>query len=86
MQFVVLQRPSRAPSSAPQGTSALSLTLQLDDERERRLTELARTLNVDATSLAKAAIDDLMSRPMDDFERAARYVLNKNADLYRRLA
>jgi len=43
-------------------------------------------LKVDANELAKAAINDLVSRPADDFERAVRYVLDKNRELYRRLA
>ena len=64
----------------------MSISLQLDDEQSRRLLEVARELHVDPTELAKAAINDLVSRPADDFDRAAKYVLEKNRELYRRLS
>ena len=64
----------------------MTISLQLDDEQSRRLLEVARELKVDPSELAKAAINDLVSRPSDDFDRAARYVLEKNCELYRRLS
>lgn len=64
----------------------MSISLQLDEEQSRRLEEVARELKVDPKRLAKAAINDLVSRPADDFQRAAAYVLEKNRELYRRLA
>ncbi len=64
----------------------MSISLQLDGEQSQRLEELARELNVDARELALAAINDLVARPAEDFERAAGYVLKKNRELYRRLA
>jgi len=64
----------------------MSIALQLDDEQSRRLEQLARELGVDARELAKAAVNDLLSRPADDFDRAARFVLEKNRELYRRLS
>jgi hypothetical protein len=38
------------------------------------------------SELAKAAINDLLAKPESDFERAASRVLEKNAELYKRLA
>jgi antitoxin FitA len=64
----------------------MSIALQLDDEQSRRLEQLARELGVDARELAKAAVDDLLNRPADDFDRAARFVLEKNRELYGRLS
>lgn len=64
----------------------MSISLHLDEEQSRRLEEAARHLNVDPKELAKAAINDLVSRPAGDFEQAAGYVLEKNRELYRRLA
>jgi antitoxin FitA len=64
----------------------MAILLQLDEVQSERLQELARELKVDANELAKAAINDLVSRPADDFDRAVRYVLEKNRELYRRLA
>ena len=63
----------------------MPISLQLDDEQSRRLEERARELGVDPGELAKAAVNDLLSRPDDDFSRAARLVLEKNRELYRRL-
>jgi antitoxin FitA len=64
----------------------MSIALQLDDEQSRRLEQLARELGVDARELAKAAVDDLLNRPADDLDRAARFVLEKNRELYGRLS
>lgn len=64
----------------------MTLNLELDEQRARRLHEAARRLNVSANDLAKAAINDLLAKPDRDFERAASRVLKKNAELYKRLA
>ncbi len=64
----------------------MSISFNLDDEQSARLEERARELVVDAPELAKAAINDLLSRPADDFDRAAKFVLAKNRELYRRLS
>ena len=64
----------------------MTLNLELDEQQVRRLEEAAHRLNVSVNDLAKAAINDLLAKPDDDFDRAATRVLNKNAELYRRLA
>lgn len=64
----------------------MSISLQLDDEQWQRLEELARELRVDPRDLAKAAVNDLLSRRSEEFDRAARFVLEKNRELYRRLS
>ncbi len=64
----------------------MSIVFHLDDEQSARLEERARELGVDASELAKAAVNDLLSRPDDDFARAATQVLEKNRELYRRLS
>ena len=63
----------------------MSMSLNLDDDQSKRLQERARELGVDPRDLARAAVDDLLARPDDDFERAAKSVLDKNRELYRRL-
>lgn len=63
----------------------MSISLNLDDEQSRRLEARARELGVEPGELAKAAVNDLLSRPDDDFIRAAQFVLEKNRELYRRL-
>lgn len=64
----------------------MTLHLELDEQQIQRLQDAARRLNVSVNDLAKAAINELLAKPDDDFERAATRVLNKNAELYRRLS
>jgi predicted transcriptional regulator len=64
----------------------MSLSVDLDEEQSRRLQERARQLGVDPRELARAAVNDLLTRPADDFQRAASFVLEKNRELYRRLS
>lgn len=64
----------------------MSISLDLGEEQSARLEERARELGVDARELAKAAVNDLLTRSADDFDRAAKFVLDKNRELYRRLS
>ena len=64
----------------------MSISFNLDEEQSARLEQRARELSVDARELAKAAVNDLLMRPADDFDRAAKFVLEKNGELYRRLS
>ena len=63
----------------------MSISLNLDEDQSKRLQKRAQELGVDPRDLAKAAVNDLLSRPADDFDRAAKSVLDKNRELYRRL-
>jgi predicted transcriptional regulator len=63
----------------------MSISLNLDDDQSKRLQQRAQELGVDPRELAKAAVNDLLARPADDFDRAAKSVLDKNRELYRRL-
>ena len=64
----------------------MSITLELDGEQSERLVERARELGIDPRELAKAAVNDLLSRTGADFDRAAEFVLDKKRELYRRLS
>jgi len=64
----------------------MTISLQLPDDAERRLAEVAKRLNVPVQDLAAAAVRDLLSQPSADFEAAAARVIEKNRELYRRLA
>ncbi len=64
----------------------MTISLCLPDDAERRLEEAARRLNVPAADLAAAAVRDLLTQPAADFDAAAQRVIDKNEDLYRRLA
>ena len=63
----------------------MSISINLDEEQAARLEQRARELGVDASELAKAAVNDLLAREAEDFDRAAKRVLEKNRELYRRL-
>ncbi len=64
----------------------MSISFNLDDEQSTRLEKRARELGVDPRELAKAAVNDLLTRRADEFDRAAQFVLEKNRELYRRLS
>jgi hypothetical protein len=63
-----------------------TITISLSDERILRLRELAKEAKLAPEELIQASIEEWLSRPKEDFARAANYVLQKNAELYRRLA
>ena len=64
----------------------MRLSLDLTPAEERQLADLAARLNVPAATLAAAALRDLLARREADFEQAAAHVLEKNRELYQRLA
>lgn len=63
----------------------MTILLELGEVESQRLQELALTLKVDAKELVRAAINDFVFRPAEDFDRAVQYVPAKNRELYRRL-
>ena len=64
----------------------MNIRVDLTDEQSERLRALAESLGVEPAELARAACVDLVSHPPDDFREAAKHVLEKNRELYRRLA
>ena len=64
----------------------MTLTIPLPDDAERRLREAAQRLRIPMDQLAAAAVRDFVSRPEPEFDAAARHVLQKNAELYKRLS
>jgi hypothetical protein len=64
----------------------MTFSLQLPREAEQRLIEAAKRLNVPVSDLAAAAVRDLLAEPPEEFDAVARRVLEKNRELYRRLA
>lgn len=63
-----------------------TITITLPDDRMHRLKEITARFQVTPEELARVGIEELLGRPDDAFQRAADYVLKKNAELYRRLA
>ena len=64
----------------------MKLSVEVTETEKQKLNEEARRLNVSAEELAAAAVHDLLGQRDADFERAATRVLEKNRELYRRLA
>ncbi len=64
----------------------MTLSIQLPEEAEKRLRAAAERLNVPADVLAAAAVRDFVTQAAPEFEEAAHRVLEKNRELYRRLA
>lgn len=63
-----------------------SITIALPDDRLQALKKLSDRLNVSPEELVRVSIEELLTRPEETFEQAAEYVLEKNAQLYERLA
>ncbi len=63
-----------------------AITITLPAQELTQLRELAQRLNISTEDLARRSIQDLLSRPEDLFDDAVTHVLEKNAELYRRLA
>jgi hypothetical protein len=63
-----------------------TITITLPDDRLLKLKERATRFSVSPEELVRVSIEELLSRPDEAFQRAVNYVLEKNAELYRRLA
>jgi len=63
-----------------------TITVPLSEDRLKTLREMAARMKVSPEELAGACLEEWLARPRDDFVLAAGYVLQKNLDLYRRLA
>lgn len=64
----------------------MRLSFDLTEAQQGLLNALAQRLNVPADAIAAAALRDLLDRREAAFETAAAHVLEKNAELYKRLA
>jgi hypothetical protein len=64
----------------------MKLAFELPPAQADRLCQEAARLGVAPDDLARAALSDFLATQDSDFEAAARRVLDKNRELYRRLA
>ncbi len=62
------------------------ITIALPDEVYRRVERMAKQNHIDAALMLRVGIEDWLEKVAPTFEEAASYVLEKNADLYERLA
>ena len=64
----------------------MKLEFELSAAQADRLKSLAARLRVPLHRLASAAVEDLVAGSSDEFDDAARRVLEKNKELYKRLS
>lgn len=64
----------------------MKLALELSPAQAEKLRIEAARLGLSPEDLARAALSDLLAEPDADFAAAARRVLAKNQELYKRLA
>ncbi len=62
------------------------ITVEIAEERLERLQEVASRCGISAEELLRLTVEDLLAKPDDAFQGALEHVLEKNAELYRRLA
>lgn len=63
-----------------------SITIALPDEIMEKLQALAKRHQVPPEDLVRASVEELVTAPHVSFEEALNHVLDKNKELYRRLA
>ena len=64
----------------------MKLSVEITGPVEQQLAEAAKRLNVSPDDLAAAALRDFVAGTDEDFNRVAARVLEKNRELYGRLA
>ncbi len=63
-----------------------SITVQIEEAKAEALRKKANRFGLEPEQFLTASLEDLIGRPAADFDEAARRVLSKNQELYRRLA
>lgn len=64
----------------------MTISITLPDEQARKLEELAKNAGLTPEALVRAGVEQWLDRTTSEFAEAAAYVLQKNAELYQRLA
>ncbi|MEA3349312.1 MAG: DNA-binding protein [Chloroflexota bacterium] len=63
-----------------------TLQISLPDDRLRALEKLSGRLNIPPEELVRISIEEILTRPEEEYQRAVKYILEKNSELYDRLA
>lgn len=64
----------------------VTITVTLSEDRLQRLQNLAKQFNIPMEELLRVSFEEFVARPQEDFQKALEYVLEKNKELYQRLA
>ncbi len=67
-------------------TVMAEITISISEERLEQLRRIAIETGTSAEDLVRASLEDWLRQPREDFTEAAQRVLQKNTELYRRLA
>ena len=62
------------------------ITISISEARLEQLRRIATEAGTSAEALASASLEDRLRQPREKFTEAVQRVLQKNAELYRRLA
>ncbi|MGB9754975.1 MAG: DNA-binding protein [Roseiflexus castenholzii] len=63
-----------------------TITIALSDDQLQKLQQIATLFQVTPEELVRVSVEELLSRPEEEFRKALEYVLQKNTELYQRLA
>ena len=63
-----------------------AITIPISEEQLEQLRLIANDAGIPVEQLARASLEDWLRQPRADFAAAARHVLRKNLELYKRLA
>ncbi len=63
-----------------------TLTVTIDDRKATALKDKAEHYGLPLEDLLAASIENLITQPEAEFEKALEHVLSKNQELYRRLS
>jgi len=64
----------------------VTITVTVSEDRLQKLQDLAKQFNIPTEELLRVSLEELVARPQEDFQKALEYVLEKNKELYQRLA
>ena len=63
-----------------------SITISLPDDKLQKIKQLALELGISPEEFLQLSITDWLDSSSKDFVKASQYVLDKNAELYKRLS
>ena len=64
----------------------VKIVVSLTDKQATELKNMAASLGLTVEDLARLGVADLLMQSKTEFEKTLTYILNKNRDLYERLA
>jgi hypothetical protein len=64
----------------------VTITIELTQKNVQKLKEMALKFGISMEELARVGVEDMLSQPDEQFQKAMHYVLKKNTELYKRLA